>query len=208
MFYKNCRELPYHNFNEVQVENSFIYLIKNKKSYKRFDNLMNKEPKDFTQDELVWFNGIAKDLERLWIDLLDEYFRLTNDFSQTKFFKDRSELLFLETKKEILESLFKINDFDLTEDQRNQLNGILKKYRVTDFKTSILGTNDDINLKISQLKTSKSSDKKSNFEETLAVMRMNGVNVNRHEVTVSEFVAMINMMSKSGSKAKSNSSVK
>lgn len=196
MFYKNCRELPYHNFNEVQVENSFIYLIKNKKSYKRFDNLMNKEPKDFTQDELVWFNGIAKDLERLWIDLLDEYFRLTNDFSQTKFFKDRSELLFLETKKEILETLFKINDFDLSEDQRNQLNCILKKYRVTDFKTSILGTNDDINLKISQLKTNKSSDKKSNFEETLAMMRMNGVNVNRHEVTVSEFVVMINMMSK------------
>ncbi len=30
MLYKNCRELPYHNFNEIQVEGDLNYLVKDK----------------------------------------------------------------------------------------------------------------------------------------------------------------------------------
>ena len=47
-FYKNCRELPMHNFNEIQITNDLNYLVKDKTKQ---------------SDE---------DLQRHWIEILEE----------------------------------------------------------------------------------------------------------------------------------------
>ena len=84
-FYKNCRELPMHNFNEIQITNDLNYLVKDKTKQ---------------SDE---------DLQRHWIEILEESFELSKDTNQKKFFKDKSELIHLEVKINILHTLRKPN---------------------------------------------------------------------------------------------------
>lgn len=165
MLYQNCRELPYHNFNEIGITGDLKFLIKKG----RHGN---------------------KELERHYIEILDEYIQLTDDFAQKKFFKDKAELKFLEVKLEILKFFEGIIKENLDGDNRKRYDRILKQYRVTDIKRSILGTQDDINLKINQLKKTDLDQKNSNFEDDLATMRMNGVNIDRFKITVSELVAL------------------
>lgn len=175
MLYKNCRELPYHNFNEVQVEGDLTYLVK------------DKEKHDETE------------LKEHWIEILEEYFTLTNDFSQRKFFRDKAELSYLQLKLNVLKHIQPLILSGLNEKQQKQINEILTKYRVSDIEQAILGTIDDINLKINRFNTAYSIEKKSNFEELLAIMRMNGCQVNRHEITVTEWVALLGQMKKQSS---------
>lgn len=172
MLYKNCRELPYHNFNEVQVEGDLTYLIKDKEKH----------------DDV--------ELKNHWINILEEYFKLNNDFSQAKFFRDKSELNYLQLKLTTLKHIKPLLDIKLNKEQKNKLNELLKKYRVTNLDQDILGTTDDINLKINRFNLSYDNEKKSNFEETLAVMRINGCQVNRHEITVTEWIALLGQMRK------------
>jgi len=166
-FYKNCRELPMHNFNEIQITNDLNYLVKDKSKQ---------------SDE---------DLQRHWIEILEESFELSKDTNQKKFFKDKSELIHLEVKINILHTLRNLTGLKLNNEQQKIFDFIKKKYRVTDFEQSILQTTDKINLKISQFKRQYDSEKSSNFESMLASMRINGYHVNRHEITVSEWFALI-----------------
>lgn len=175
MLYKNCRELPYHNFNEVQVEGDLTYLIKDKTEH----------------DDI--------ELKEHWINILEEYFTLTNDFSQTKFFRDKAELNYLQLKLSVLKHVKPLLRLNLNKAQKEKIDEVLKKYRVTDVEQDILGTTDDINLKINRFNLAYNSEKKSNFEELLALMRMNGCQVNRHEITVTEWIALLNQMKKQSS---------
>ena len=175
MLYKNCRELPYHNFNEIQETNDLSYLAKDKEEH----------------DEL--------ELKRHWIDILEEYFKLNNDFSQIKFFRDKAELKYLEVKLKSLNQIKIITSVELTDEQKESIDKILKKYNVSNIEQDILGTKDDINLKINRFDLAYNNEKKGNFEEALAMMRMNGCQVNRHEITVTEWVALLNQMKKQAS---------
>lgn len=167
MLYKSCRELPMHNFNEIQLTNDLSYLI--------------KDGSDHSQEEL----------QQQWIDILDERSQTNKDRTQTKYFRDSSELLFLETKLNILTTLSKLVYDNLNEDQKANYDKILKGYHVKDIEQAVLVTTDKLNLKISQFKTAYDNEKNSNFEDILASMRMAGYHVNRHEITVSEFDALM-----------------
>lgn len=102
MLYKNCRELPMHNFNEIQVENDLSYLIK-----------------DGAEHD-------SEELERHWIDILEESFKLSKDHSQQKFFRDRAELIYLETKITILSYVKELEHLTLTDTQQKTLDDIKK----------------------------------------------------------------------------------
>ena len=136
MLYKNCRELPMHNFNEIQVENDLSYLIK-----------------DGAEHD-------SEELERHWIDILEESFKLSKDHSQQKFFRDRAELIYLETKITILSYVKELEHLTLTDTQQKTLDDIKKKYRVVDIAQEILETTDKVNIKISQFKRQYNSEKK------------------------------------------------
>lgn len=174
MLYKNCRELPYHNFNEIQIEGDLKYLIKDTEIHE--DN----------------------ELQDHWLKILEERLKANNDFEQKKFFRDKAELNYLQVKLTVLEGILPLYLFDLTDEQQEQIQTILKLYRVSNIEQDILGTKDDINIKISALKKGDDSEKKGSFDKTLAVMRMNGYNVNRFDITVSEFDELISQMKING----------
>lgn len=171
MLYRNCRELPIHNFNEIEVTGDLTYLIK-----------------EGNHDE--------KELEKHWIDILDEAITLSKDQGQTKFFRDKAELLYLETKLKVLSGIGYIVNLEISEAQKKDIDSLLKKYRVTNIEQSILETTDKINLKISQFKRVYNIEKNSNFDSVLAIMRMRGYHINKKEISVSEFYALVDEMKK------------
>lgn len=180
--YKNCRELLQHNFNEIQVEGDLTYLI--------------KDGSDVDPEIL----------KKHWIEILAEYFNLTNDFSQKKFFRDKAELKYLELKLTVLEGLKPLTTIDLNKEQKEQVNKILKGYRVKDLDSAILGVKDVINMKVNAFNKSYQTETKSNFEDELAMFRLNGCFINRMDITVSEWVSLKNKMKQKAPKNGSTNS--
>lgn len=167
--YKNCRELLYHNFNEIQLTGDLTYLVKD----------------GVTHDE--------EELKEHWINILEEYLMLTNSFEQKKFFRDKAELKYLELKLTILLHLKPLIGMEMSKENKIEIESILKQYRVTDIDQDILATKDDINIKVSRFKNAyKEDDKqKATFEDIISTFRINGVSINRMETTVSEYVSLL-----------------
>lgn len=180
MLYKNCRELPYHNFNEIQVEGDLTYLVKDKEKH----------------DDI--------ELQKHWDFIIEEYFDLTNDFSQKKFFRDKAELNYLQLKLTVMEKSKYLLTLDLDKDNRDALNEMLKNYKVADLDNDILSVKDDIHLKLNRFKSAYNVENTGTFEDMLASMRMNGIQVNRHEITVSEWVSLLKQAQKQATRKNSN----
>ena len=173
-----------HNFNEIQITNDLTYLIKDKD--KHDDN----------------------ELKRHWINILDESFKLSKDNAQKKFFRDRAELLYLEMKLTFIGHALELKKLSLEDEHIKQLDEILKKYRVTNIEQEILQTTDKINLKISQFNKQYNTDKNGNFDKTLATMRINGYHVNRHDITVTEWIALLEQIKNQNSVSNARGSKK
>lgn len=176
MLYKNCRELLYHNFNEIQITGDLTYLIKDGAEHD--DN----------------------ELKSHWINIIEEYCQLSNNFEQKKFFRDKAELKSLEIKLNVLIHLKPIMEMKLDEQQLEKVEGILKHYRVSDIERDILGTKDDIKIKIKKLEESISNKETSTFEEIMSSLRINGISVSRKELTVSEYISLLKELKKKSNK--------
>ena len=176
MLYRNCRELLYHNFNEIQITGDLTYLIK--------DNAEHGQ----------------EELREHWVEILEEYCELSNNYEQKKFFRDKAELKNLEIKLNVLNCLKPILELDLSDEQRANANKVLKKYRIDDVDRGILGTKDDINIKIKKLQASLDGKETTTFEEIISALRINQINVSRRELTVSEYVSLLKELKKKSSK--------
>ena len=174
--YKNCRELLYHNFNEIQLTGDLSYLIK--------DN------EEHTEDELT----------EHWENIVEEYLEISNNFEQKKFFRDRAELKALELKLSILQTIQYITKLGLNKEQEKQIEVILKRYRVFNLDQDILGTKDDINIKIKKFKNAFDGNEGVSFDEILSSLRINGISVSRKELTVSEYVSLLKEIKKKPTK--------
>ena len=176
MLYRNCRELLYHNFNEIQITGDLTYLIK--------DNAEHNQ----------------EELRNHWVNILEEYCELSNNYEQKKFFIDKAELKSLEIKLNVLVHLNPIMKMDLDNEQKAKIDKILKRYKVTDIERDILGTKDDINIKIKKLHVSLEEKETSTFEEIISALRINQINVSRKELTVSEYISLLKELKKKSSK--------
>lgn len=174
--YRNCRELLYDSFNEIKLTGDLTYLIK--------DNEKHDE----------------KELIERWEEILDEYFTISENFEQKKYFRDRAEMKALELKLSVLYHIRYLEGLPLTEEHKKALEPIKKRYRVHDLERDILGVKDDISIKLSRMKSKVNEDGGATYEEILSAMRVNGISVSRKELTVSEYVSLLKEIQKKNSK--------
>jgi len=164
--YIKCNELPIHNFNEVSASNDFNYLKKN--------------PDDIVSEEV---------LQSAWLDILDEFLRISNNHYAANILKKREELISLKRKLFVLEAMKTCLMEGLNIDLE------MKEYKVKpeNLNANIGLMKNRISLLVNGL-PEDSNDKKSetDFDRTIAVIMENGYPINRFKTTVAEYVAILN----------------
>lgn len=164
--YVTCNTLPIHNFNEI-INNQNLNFLK-----------MNMD--DQIPDSI---------LEATWLNLMDEYFTLTNNPRATHQLKLKISLMLLEKKINVLEILNhcivkkidvdeELKSYQLTKENISQHLGLLKN----DLLKKIAAIPEEI------------STSKNEFDRTIAVLLSRGFSVNRFRTVVSEWVAMLEIV--------------
>src|SRR5690606_18336336 len=118
MLYKNCRELPIHNFNEVLVYGNYSALIKEG---------------EYPKTELI----------EAWNGIIDEYYSLSNDKSVSKIFRDKAEIVFLQQRLYTLHVIQSLSCVSLSQIQLEQLNELKRKHRVKNLKRALQTTENE-----------------------------------------------------------------
>lgn len=177
MVYTNCRQLPIHNFNEIILTNDLAFLLKDLK------DLNDQKSQAFPKE----------DLEIVWQKILEEFSELTNDDSNKKMFRQKSEILFLEQKLNALRCIFILGQLDLNEDQNRQYLELRKKFKVKDIKKSIASTENQLRLKIDDFKRIYANETSpKSFEYNLTrISKVLGFQINRYTTTVAEWIQYI-----------------
>lgn len=163
--YRKCSELPIHNFNEVSSNGDFSYLKKN-----RNDEVSNTE------------------LELCWLNILDEYFTLTDNPMAVANLKKRIRLILMDRKLEVLNAL------KLCIERNVNVDSELKEYRTSKQKITIhigMLMNDIQRVQKSLPKENEEKQSATNFDDSIAFIIENGYQINRHTTVVSEYCSIL-----------------
>lgn len=171
MLYQNCRELPIHNFNEVIVTDDFKHLIK--------DNSQHS----------------AEELSNQWQIIVEEYNRISDDQSFKKTLRDKCEIYYLQSKLSACEIILKFKDFELEDEQIQQLNDLKKAFKIRNVSEAHSSTQNKLQLKIEQFQRSQTHEEsKSSLGHNIAnLSRILGMKINRFTTTVEEWVELLKM---------------
>lgn len=164
--YVTCNTLPIHNFNECIANDDFNYLKRN----------LNDD--------------VSRSLlESTWLDIMDEYFTLTNNRKALYQLKNKIAIMILEKKVSVLELLQYCVVKEINVDEE------LKSYRMTKENLSQhLGlAKNDLLKKIAALPEEMKTNN-NEFDKTIAVLLSRGFSVNRFRTVVSEWVAMLEIV--------------
>jgi hypothetical protein len=167
MVFKKCNQLPIHNFNEIATTQNLNFLKKDQNS-------------EVPEEEL----------QQAWLDILDEYFRISNNNYALQLFRKKIKVITLEKKLNVLEIIrFCLEKgCDVSEE--------MKMYRVTkENLTANIGLiqNDIIRITKTIPKEEFSKDE-TEFDRTIAIILKNGFQINRFTTVVSEWCAILNLI--------------
>lgn len=171
MLYENCRELPIHNFFEINRTNDFKYLVKS-----------GKAPKE-------------EILQEKWMDIIDEYNSLFNNQSKIPSVVSRSQIMTLELKLMNLRILKMIIDTQgLTESALEMAK--LLRVKTKQIETYISATTNDLKRLEKEIEEEPESTEKNenSLEKTLTLVKENGFNFDRFTTPIIEFVFAINRL--------------
>jgi hypothetical protein len=87
-YYRNCDELPIHNFYKVLEEKDFNYL------YPEFDG----------------YNGVEKadDIDKVWKTIYDEYLDLSGDKTTMAYYELIGDIMYLTTRYKVVSALLSV----------------------------------------------------------------------------------------------------
>lgn len=163
--YHRCNEMPIHNFNEVSNGN-FDYLKIN-----RNDKVSEKE------------------LQDTWLTIIDEYFVLSKNVQGIENLKKKSVLILLQNKIQIYEAMRICLARKVNIEKEMQMYGVNEKdlpQHIALVKYDI----DDLNMILSKTDVQGENE----FDKTFAIVLKNGFQINRFTTTVSEWIAILNLL--------------
>ncbi|MEC4050599.1 hypothetical protein OX284_014260 [Flavobacterium sp. SUN046] len=174
--YRKCNELPIHNFNEVQNNEDFSYLKKNR------------------NEEVSY-----EELSECWMEILCEYFTLSNDPQSLNNLKKKMQLLKLERRIDVFLVLI-----DCIE------KGIDVEAEMKQYKTNKQNIKKQYGLLVNDLnkilemmpKNDSQEQSKVDFDDSIAYIIENGYQINRHTTVVSEYVAILKRIKTKNKKQK------
>lgn len=179
MLYKNCRELPIHNFNECEAFNDYQYLIKDKKEH---------------ADE---------DLYSKWGEIYAEYLELLKSDEIRSFYKDKMALYLLSAKVKQIESIKTIIGLmpylgeEESKAMKEQVSKIAKKMRIDNVDQAFEIFSSRLQTKIDDFNRMYDSKKEtSTVDDMIPVLIKQGYPINRHTTTVSEYCNILNAIQK------------
>ena len=162
--YKFCNTLPIHNFNEISNNNDFSYLKIDKK--------------DVVSDI---------DLQNCWLEILEEYLKISNNKNAFFQLNQQSSILLLETRLRVLECFKNCVQNEINIDLQ------LLEYKIEkqtiDQRIGLI--KNDLAKFYSQMPVTEKSNT-NDFEQSIAIIMENGYSINRFKTVVSEYVAILN----------------
>lgn len=173
--YRNCRELPIHNFFEISRTNDFSYLIKS----------------GGITDEAV--------LKKKYIEIVDEYNSLFTNKGKNPAMIFQSKYIIQALKVRNLEVIeLLINTSGLTD----EIKEISKKLKIKPEKISefLAGLKNELSrlekeMEIREMEKENEDDKDINaLEKSLTLVKENGFNFDRFSTPIIEFVFAINRL--------------
>jgi hypothetical protein len=172
--YRNCNELPIHNFNEVDSFGRFEYLKKN--------------PDDDVSEY---------ELQLAWLDILDELLTISDNKIAINIINKKIQFIRLGRKLKVLEALKICVEMDLDVDSQ------LKEYNTSKQKLNVhIGMlKNDINRikpsEESEVDVAKDSNESNlNFENSIVRLIEKGYQIDRFKTVVSTWITALNRLSK------------
>lgn len=173
-YYKNCRELPIHNFFELSRTGELRYLLKD------YD-----DAGDFQDNE---------DLQKANIEIIDEYNALFKNKRNESVIKN-SELVALEIK---LQNLLLIQSILFHSGWTEDLEKQARKTGVelADLDIHIKTIRSQLRKVQNRMKTEaeNSENESDNLEKALSLVKENGFNLDRYRTPVIEFAYALNRL--------------
>jgi hypothetical protein len=155
--------LPIHNFNEVATNGDLNYLKIN-----REDHVKESE------------------LQIVWLNILDEYFALSKNVKAISALKKKYSIILMNYKLEVLNALKICLDKGINIDKELSL---CKTDKVR-LSAHIGMLKNDISRISNSLPIEDNRQENSDFDRTLAVIMKYGYKINRFKTTVSELIAI------------------
>lgn len=171
MLYQNCRELPIHNFFEINRTNDFKYLVKS-----------GKKPSD-------------EKLQEHWWEIMDEYNSYFADQHKSQSEINKNRLIISSLKLMNLETLkFIISTHKITDEVREIAKKL--KVKIENIDSYITGLTNDIKRLEKDLQNSDNEEEKDNnsLEKMLILVKENGFNFDRFSTPIIEFIFAINRL--------------
>ena len=164
--------MPIHNFNEVASNNDFSFLKKN--------------PQDVVSDE---------DLQLAWLDILDEYLRISNNLIVINSLHKKDKIIKLQSRLNVFLAMKYNAEIGVNIDAE------LKEYKIKKDKIQVnigMIKNDigRLSNSIFENEEKNNSDISKHFEDSLALLMEKGYRVDRHIMVVTEWVAALNRIEK------------
>lgn len=171
MLYQNCRELPIHNFFEINRTNDLKLLVKSgrKPSYEK--------------------------LQEQWIDIMDEYNSYFSDKQKNQEQIKKNRLIISTLKLMNLESLkFIISTSKITDEVLTAAKKL--KIKIENIDSYITGLKNEIKKLEKELENSDNEEEKdsNSLEKMLILVKENGFSFDRFSTPIIEFVFAINRM--------------
>ena len=156
--------MPIHNFNECSSNGDLSYLKKNRED--RVSDI---------------------DLQLCWLDILDEYFTLSDDKLAISMLRKQVKIIQLHSKLEVLTA------FKICIEKGVKVDQQLKDYKLSkeflNIQHSIV--KNDLNRLINSLPTPTEAKNNSlEFDTTIAIINKNGYRIDRFTTVVSEFISI------------------
>lgn len=168
--YRQCNELPIHNFNEISTNGDYDYLKKNR------------------NDDVP-----VAELDKVWYDILDEFLRISKNKIANGILRKKKELIFLYKRLDILEAIKTCIDYEIDVTDK------CKEYRVTPknidariglVKNDIMRITNSLSDKEGQTQDPGETD----FDRSIAQIMRAGYPINRFKTVVTEWCAILNLL--------------
>lgn len=185
MLYQNCRYLPIHCFNEINITGDLTFLIEERNTLSEKD-IKKKYPEDL--------------LQKKWEEIIQEYEKLAKNKKSAYLYSLRAEIIYLQYRIIFFASAQEL--IELGEDVSQMIHP-LKKQQI---KPMLASAKNNLNTKLKQL--DKETDNKESdvqdFEKALAVVKGNGYSVDRFTLPVSEWIEILNNLERKAEALKKN----
>lgn len=182
LIYRNCRELPIHNFNEC-MNGDMTYLI----AGKRTPNAV----KLFLQ---------TVNTEQVWLEIMNEYIELSKNNRAKKMLQNKNKIIWLQRRLNVLELIQQGIDegYDVSEYLTEYK---LKKEKV---KSQIALAKNELARLAPKNENHEDEKSKNDFDTSIAYILENGYQINRFTTVVSEYCEILNRIEQKNRLAKSN----